>query len=320
MKEFLKVGISGVRGVIGASFTPQIATLFAQAFGCFVGHGMVLVGRDTRTSGYMIERAIIAGLQSVGCKPLLVGIVPTPTLLVLTKAIKARGGILVTASHNPAEWNALKFVDDKGFFLGSTKADELFDTYHQGDFDLVPEHSIPSVSEHPNPMDAHIKRVLDYVDTDQIEKRKFKVAVDCCNGVGAVHSKDFLKKLGCEVVACLDKPNGKFERVAEPLPEHLGQLSDLVIKHSCDIGFAQDPDGDRLAIVDENGRPVGEDMTLAFAVRQVLANHEQGTVVANLSTSRRVKYVAEQFGCAYIPTKIGEIHVTEAMLNSNSVV
>jgi phosphomannomutase len=321
MKEALKIGVSGVRGVVGDSFTPQLAAAFAQAFGTFVGHGSVVVGRDTRPSGQMIEMAVIAGLQSVGCKPVLAGIVPTPTLLILARELGARGGIAITASHNPGPWNALKFIDRRGLFLDAVRADELFDIYHQQDFPLVQEAEIPSVVAHPAPMDAHIARIRDYVDVEAIRRRAFTVAVDCCNGVGALYSVGLLRDVfGCRVVAVHDAPTGLFERDPEPLPENLGALCDAVRREKCDIGFAQDPDGDRLAIVTEQGEALGEELTLAFAVQQVLEHHAKGPVVVNLSTGKSVDHVAAKFGCEVIRTRIGETHVADAMLKAGAVV
>jgi len=321
VKEALKVGVSGVRGVIGDSFTPHVAASFAQAFGTFVGHGAVVIGRDTRPSGMMIEQAVIAGLQSVGCKPILAGIVPTPTVLMLTQSLGARGGIAITASHNPSPWNALKFVDKSGLFLTELRAQELFDIYHQQDFPLVAESDLQTADVVTNPMAEHFRRVFDYVDVEKIRKKKFKVAVDCCNGVGAVHSVAFLeKKLGCTVYPVLDNPSGIFEREPEPVPEHLTALRQAVIDNQCDIGFAQDPDGDRLAIVNEQGEAIGEDLTLAFAVQQVLSRHEKGPVAVNLSTSKAVEDVARKLGSEVAHTKIGEINVSETMLKIGAVV
>jgi len=321
MKEALKVGVSGVRGVVGDSLTPQVAASFAQAFGTFVGHGAVVVGRDTRPSGLMIEQAVVAGLQSVGCQPVLAGIAPTPTVLILTQSTGARGGIAITASHNPSPWNALKFVEKTGLFLTETRAQELFDVYHQQDFPFVEEGDIPEVVQAVDPMKEHFRRVLDYVDVEMIRKKKFRVAVDCCNGVGAVHSIPFLRdRLGCEVFGVLDEPSGTFEREPEPLPKNLEALRETVREKKCDIGFAQDPDGDRLAIVNEEGDAIGEDLSLAFAVRQVLEAHEKGPVAVNLSTSKSVEHVARQLGCEVIRTKIGEINVSETMIRSGCVV
>ncbi|MCO5045146.1 MAG: phosphoglucosamine mutase [Verrucomicrobia bacterium] len=321
MKESLKVGVSGVRGVVGASFTPQLALGFAQAFGTFVGRGPVLVGRDTRPSGLMFEYAVVAGLQSVGCKPILLGVVPTPTVLLMTKELGARGGIAITASHNAAEWNALKFVDRRGLFLEENRAQELFDVYHQQDFPLVAEADLPATAALPNPVETHFKRIVDYVDANAIRRRQFRVAVDVVNGVGALYSVPFLQSLlGCEVVPIHVAPTGRFERDPEPLPEHLGALSRAVVEHRCDIGFAQDPDGDRLAIVDEQGRPIGEDLTLAFSARQVLEVHGKGPVAISLSCSRAVEDVVRALWCEVTRTRIGETNVARVMQEQGAVV
>ncbi len=321
MKETLKVGVSGVRGIVGRSFTPQLAAGFAQAFGSFVGRGAVVVGRDTRPSGPMIEQAVIAGLQSVGCRPLLAGIVPTPTLLLLTKHLGCRGGIVITASHNPMEWNALKFVGRQGVFLDDTMADQLFDIYHQQVFTLAPESEIPQCEGVADAMGPHREAIARFVDTESVRRRRFKVAMDCCNGVGAVHSPAFLREvLGCEVVPLFDRPNGLFEREPEPLPANLGALCAAVREAGCDVGFAQDPDGDRLIVVDEKGVAHSEDLPLALAVRQVLDRHERGPVAINLSTSKAVEMLARQRGSDVIRTPIGGTHVTKAMLAAGAVV
>ncbi len=321
LKETLKVAVSGVRGVIGATFTPQLAATFAQAFGAFIGVGPVVVGRDTRPSGLMIERAVVAGLQSVGCIPVLAGVVPTPTLLMMAARMGHRGGIAITASHNPAEWNALKFIGPDGLFLSETRAQEFFDVYHQQDFPLVKESEIRQARTDKYPVEFHFKRILDYVDHDAVRRRKLKVAVDCCNGVGALYSPLLLANfLGCEVVPVFDTPSGLFERDPEPLPQHLDALKAAVVTNRCDIGFAQDPDGDRLAIVDETGRAIGEDMTLALAIQQVLEHHEQGPVCVNMPTSKVVDVIAGRFRCPVYRTRIGEINVAEAMIRHKAVV
>lgn len=319
--EALKVGISGVRGIVGDSFSPRVASAFAQAFGTFVGQGNVLVGRDTRPSGSMVEAAVIAGLQSVGCRPLLLGCVPTPTVLIQTRELKARGGIAITASHNPGQWNALKFIGPDGLFLDPIQADELFDIYHQQDFPLVAENDIPATGKVQFPMEAHFRKILEYVDFEVIQERKFKVAVDCCNGVGALYSKPFLEDiLGCEVVAIHDKPTGIFERDPEPLPGNLEKLCRVVKEEECAVGFAQDPDGDRLCLVDDTGTALIEDHTVAFAVGQVLLHHEQGDVAINLATSKSVEDIARSCGSKVMRTRIGEIHVTSVMKDQGCVV
>ena len=321
MLESLKVSVAGVRGVVGRALTPQLAASFAQAFGTVVGRGTILVARDTRPSGAMFEQAVIAGLQSVGCKPVLLGIVPTPTLLILTRELGASGSITITASHNPAQWNALKFVDRHGFFLDEEHAQAFFDLYHQQDFPLVQESDILPVETFEGAMAVHERKVLAYVDAAAIRARRFRVAVDCCNGVGALHALPFLRDgLGCEVVTILDRPTGLFEREPEPLAANLGALGEAVRANRCDIGFAQDPDGDRLAIVNERGEAIGEDLTLAFAVWQVLERHAAGPVACNMTTSRVVDDVARARGQRMIRTRVGEINVASEMVRNGCVV
>ncbi|HMP74246.1 MAG TPA: phosphoglucosamine mutase [Kiritimatiellia bacterium] len=320
MRDTIKVSISGVRGVVGGSFTPQLAAAFAQAFGAFVGRGAVLVGRDTRPSGPMIERAVVAGLQSVGCKPVLAGIIPTPTMLFLTRQTGLRGGIVITASHNPAPWNALKFIGSDGLFLSPNRAEDLFDLYHQQDFPLVEEADLRTEQIEPYPVESHVKAIRAYVDTEAIRARKLKVAVDCVNGVGALYSPLFLKNiLGCDVVPLFDTPSGIFERDPEPTPRNLDALRQAVLDHRCDLGFAQDPDGDRLTLVTEQGQALSEDLTLAFSVQQILEHHQKGPLAINLSTSKVIDAIARDHHVPVHRTRIGEIHVAQAMLEHGCV-
>jgi len=320
-REPLKVGISGVRGVVGRSMTPQIAAGWAEAFGNFVGKGPVLVGRDTRPTGEMVELAVIAGLQSVGCTPVLAGIVPTPTLLLQTATQDVMGGICITASHNPAEWNALKFIGRDGMFLDLMHSEELFDMFRQQNFRYVAEADLPIIRKLEDPLEVHWEKIRAYVDIDLIRAQGFKVAVDCCNGVGALSAVPFLRdELGCEVFPIHDAPNGRFERGAEPTPDHLTALCETTKDNGCQIGFAQDPDGDRLAIVSEQGEAIGEDYTLVFAAQQVLERHKQGPIVVNLSCGKLFEHVAKQHDVPVYRTKIGEIHVSTRMLREGSVI
>ena len=314
MKQTLKIGVSGVRGIVGQSFSPQLASTFAQALGTFVGPGEVLVGRDTRSTGGMIEQAVMAGLLSVGCKPVLLGIVPTPSLLFMVRHRSARGGIMITASHNSVEWNALKFVDRRGMFFSTIHAEELFDIYHQQEFPYVYETELRTTRVLKDAVGPHFARIVSFVDAAAIRAAHFRVAVDCCNGVGALHSRTFLERhLNAQVVSIHDVPNGVFEREPEPLAEHLGALSSTVTKEQCAVGFAQDPDGDRLAVIDEQGRPIGEEVTVALALRAVLTLHKLGPVAVNLSAGKSVEKVVEACGGQLIRTKTGEVHVCEAM-------
>lgn len=315
----LKIGVSGVRGIVGETLTPQLLASFAEAFGSYVGRGKVLVGSDTRTSKEMGKYAVFSGLLSSGCEPVDLGICPVPALLMRTKHLGASGGIAITASHNPAQWNALKFVNKNGLFLNANQAEELLDVYHQGEFYKCDNSEIKKIATDDGAVSYHLEQILDYIDVDAIRRRKFKVAIDCCNGAGSVATELFLKRLGCRVIAINAEPSGFFPHDPEPIPENISQICSLVRTKKADIGFVQDVDADRLAIVDERGRPIGEDYTLVLAVEYML-NKKQGRVVTNLSTTRAIDDVASRYGCEVIKTKIGEINVVEKIISEKAVI
>lgn len=318
-RSSLKVGISGVRGVVGELLTPQLVTTFAQAFGTFVGPGPVIVGRDTRVSGEMVKNAVFAGLLSVGCKPIDVGISPVPSILIKTKRTDAIGAVAITASHNPVQWNALKFVGRDGLFLNRYEAQELLDIYHQSEFSLVESDACKAIATDEHPVREHFSAVLEYLDVEAIRKRKFKVVYDSCNGAGSLFTPRFLETLGCHVVGINNLPDGVFPRNPEPKAENISELCQAVKAEQADIGFAQDADADRLAIVDEEGRPIGEELTVALAVKHVLSRNP-GPVAVNLSTTAIVDHVAAEFECPVIRTRIGEVNVAEAMIAHGAVI
>ena len=319
--QTLKVSVSGVRGVIGDSFTPKVATEFAEAFGAYVGRGHVIVGRDTRPSGEMVQHAVHAGLLTLGCKPIDVGIMPTPSILVNVKEHNAVGGICITASHNPNEWNALKFVNSEGIFLNKIQAEQLLDIYHQGDIAHVPYGELRKIRKKNDAFDVHLKLILDFLDLDLIRNAKLKVAFDCVNGAASSFTKLFLEELGCECFPINDEPNGLFPHKPEPTPENISQLCEHVKKCSADIGFAQDPDADRLAIVNEKGEPIGEDYTLVLAAKHLLEKSgKKETIVANVSITKAFDDIAAQFNANLIHTRIGEINVTEKILANNAII
>jgi phosphoglucosamine mutase len=315
----LKISISGVRGVIGQSLTPTLLTRFAQAFGTYVGKGTIVMGRDTRTSGEMVRQAVLAGLLSSGCRVVDLDICPVPTVQLLVRKLRARGGIAITASHNPAEWNALKFTNSAGLFLSGAQARQLLDIYHQGEYVKVSGAEMRSIEPSAGALDLHIKDILDALGTLPQGARRLRVAVDSCNGAGSVIAPRLLAALGCDVIPVNVTPDGVFPRGAEPVPENLGALSQAVREHGADVGFAQDMDADRLAVVSERGEPIGEEYTLVLAVRRVLAK-ERGPVVANLSTTHVLDAVAQSFGCPIYRSKIGEANVTEEMQRHGAVI
>lgn len=315
----LKVSVSGIRGIVGDTLTPSLVSGFAAAFGEYVGGGRVIVGRDTRPSGKMLEHAVVAGLLSVGCQPVLLGIVPTPTVQITVDEYKANGGIAITASHNPPEWNALKFVGPSGIFLNETESAELLDIYNQPDTMYVSEQNYRVIRNHENAFELHSDRVLKNIDCETIKKASFKVAVDCCNGVGAFYSKKFLEKLGCDVVTIFDEKDGIFRRTPEPVAANLDELEKTVKKHSCVIGFAQDPDGDRLGVVDDKGQSVGEQYSIVLAAEHVLSK-QPGDVVVNIQTTKAVQDIAQKYGCKVHYSRVGEIYVTKKMIEVSSVI
>jgi phosphomannomutase len=315
----LKISISGVRGVIGQSLTPVLLTRFAQAFGTHTGPGTIVVGRDPRTSGEMVKHAVIAGILSSGGRVVDIGVCPVPTVQMQVRRRRANGGIAITASHNPAEWNALKFIGSNGLFLDGGQARELLDIYHQGEYTKVNADEIRTVEEVEGATDAHIKAIVDALGPLPPARRKLRVVIDSCNGAGSLVGPGLLEALGAEVIPINVTPDGSFPRPAEPLPENLGDLCAAVKKHGSDVGFAQDMDADRLAIVSEQGTPIGEDYTLVLAALYVLGR-ERGPVVANLSTTSALEHVAQKFGCPLFLTKIGEVNVTDKMQQANAVI
>jgi phosphomannomutase len=315
----LKISISGVRGVVGDSLTPTLLTRFAQAFGTYVGSGLIVIGRDPRTSGEMVKQAVIAGLLSSGRRVLDVGMCPVPTIQLIVRHHRAQGGIAITASHNPAEWNALKFIGPNGLFLDAGQARELLDIYHQGEYTKVPSHEIRQVEVLAGATDRHIKTILETLGPLPRRDRKLRVVLDACNGAASVAGPGLIERLGAEIIPINVTPNGSFPRPAEPLPENLSALCTAVKEHEADVGFAQDMDADRLAIVSEKGEAIGEDYTLVMATSYILGR-EPGPVVANLSTTAALSDVVESFGCPFFLTKIGEVNVTEAMQREKAVI
>src|ERR1700738_1971639 len=263
----LKIGITGVRGIVGETFTPEVAVGFAQAFATYLDSGRILVCRDTRSSGPMVRSAVVAGLLAAGCEVLDLGVCPTPSLQSAVPWLKADGGIAVTAGHNPAQWSALKFVRGDGLYLNPLQAEELLDIFHQGEFAKAKWDEIQPAIQHQDPIEHHIELLKNAFDTSTIKARRFKVAVDCCNGACSRLIPRWLSELGCEVLAINDDPDGTFPHRPEPTPATMVQLSAVVKAGHADIGFAHDADGERLGVGNELGHALSEESTLALATR-----------------------------------------------------
>jgi phosphomannomutase len=320
-EHLLKVGVSGIRGVVGEFLTPALATALGQAFGTWVGRGTVVVGRDTRITGPMLQHAVQCGLLASGCEVVDVEVLPTPTIQMYIGATRARGGIAITASHNPPEYNALKLFNGEGLFFNNYERSELIDLWHQSAFEHAPNESMRSIRYEPDaPKRLHFRRVLQHVDVDAIRSRRFKVALDAVNGAGSVMTPAFLTdELGCELVSIWTDPSKPFPREAEPKPEVLTEISRLVREQKCDIGFALDPDGDRLAVIDETGNVLEPDDVLALAVEAAL-ERLPGDVVVNLTTSSAIDDIAARFGRKVYRTPVGEANVVERIQAVKAVI
>ncbi len=312
VRRNLKVGVSGVRGIVGETLSPALAADFAASFGGFSGRGVVIVGRDTRPSGVMIENAVAAGLLASGAHVLLAGIVPTPTLQIVVSHYDAAGAVAITASHNPAEWNALKFIDSSAFFLTENGMGALLDSYNQPQDDFVEESAYRGIGTLEDAFRIHADRIRAKIDTDAIRRARLRVAVDCGNGVGALYSRPFLESLGCEVVSIFDEADGVFRRPPEPVAANLTKLRETVTANGCAVGFAQDPDGDRISIVDETGTALGEQYSTLIPALRVL-ERSPGAVVANIQTTKALGDLAARFGMPLFYSKVGEVNVAEEM-------
>jgi len=317
MSDTLMVGVSGVRGHVGTDLTPEVIARWAAAFGTWAKAGKVVLGRDARTSGPMFARAATAGLMSVGCDVIDVGLVPTPTVQLAVEHHRAAGGIILTASHNPIEWNALKFVGPDGMYLDVESGARVGELARDGRIGRAGYDALGEVAADSHGVERHLKALLAMrgLDVKAIRRRRFRVALDTVRGAGGVVMPELLERLGCRVAAINLETDGRFPRPPEPLPEHLKPLGALVRRHKADLGIAVDPDVDRLAVVDERGRAIGEDYTLAFAVRAVLGKKGKGkTVVCNLSTSSVVEDAARECGAAIVRSPVGEAHVARKII------
>lgn len=312
------LSISGLRGVIGDGLDPEFCCRFAAALGTMAEGGTVVLSRDGRSTGPVIKHAVLAGLLSTGCRVVDADVATTPTCGVLVTHLNAAAGLQITASHNPIPWNGLKPFSPAGSVFDAATGQKLIALLESGDFAYKPWDGLGSVETLDDPAGPHIERVLKLVDPDAIRQRKFKVVLDCNHGSGAVATPRLLETLGCEVTVLGGTPDGQFEHVPEPIEQNLTGLCEAVVSAGADVGFAQDPDADRLAIVDNTGRYIGEELTLALGADFVLA-HRKGAFVVNGSTSRVNEDIASRHGCEFHRSYVGEAHVTAKMKSVNAV-
>ncbi|MDQ2665229.1 MAG: phosphoglucosamine mutase [Gemmatimonadota bacterium] len=320
--EGLMVGVSGIRGRVGAALTPEVVARYAAAFGAWsIANNpsrAIVVGRDSRVSGPMFHRIVVGTLQLVGCDVIDIGLTTTPGCQLAVEFHHAAGGLMLSASHNPIEWNALKCIGSSGLFLEASEGAAMRALVDTGTPHATWD-AIGKVTEDPDVAARHIETVLaiPYVDVDAIRARKFKVALDCVRGAGATIMPALLERLGCEVVGLNMEADGRFPREPEPIPANLREFEKFVAANGADIGFAVDPDVDRLALVSDEGRAVGEDYTLALAAKLVL-RHRKGPIVTNLSTSLLVDDVAREAGVDAVRAPVGEVNVAVRMRELNA--
>ena len=310
--------ISGLRGVVGDGLDPAAVVEFAAAYAAGCEPGPIVVGHDGRPTAPMFVHAVLAGITAAGRDALLAGAAATPTMGVLVRDLGAAGGVQVSASHNPPEYNGLKFFQPAGMVLGPEAGRDVLRRLERREFAWAAWDALGRVREVADPDARHLRRVLAVVDVGRIRARKFAVVLDACHGAGGRMGAALLAALGCTPIVLGELPDGRYDHPPEPTEANLRGLAAIVPAVGAAVGFAQDPDADRLAIVDEKGRYIGEELTLALAVRHRLGR-EEGPVVMNLSTSRVAEAVAETFGCATHRTPVGEIHVVERMRAEGAV-
>lgn len=314
----LKIGITGVRGIVGETFTPELAVDFAESFGTYLDRGRILVCRDTRPSGPMIRSAVLAGLLAAGCEVIDLGLCPTPSMQLAVQSLKADGGIAITAGHNPWQWNALKFVRSDGLYLNPTQGEELLDIFHQSEFAKASWNEIKPLVHKGDAIEEHIKVLHRSFAVETIRSKKLTVAVDCCNGACSFLSPKWLAHLGCEVLAVNDNPSAPFPHAPEPKPETMAQLCAVVKAGHAAIGFAHDADGERLGIVTDLGEPLSEEMTLAIAA-DIRLRKKPGTVVTNVSTSSAVEIIAARRGGKVVRVPVGQAYISEGLSEYDGV-
>jgi len=322
--EGLMVSVSGVRGRVGEALTPEIIAKFAAGFGAWAtsraqgAKARIVVGRDSRVSGPMFQPVVHAALQSVGCDVIDVGMVPTPTVQLAVEHHHADGGLAITASHNPIEWNALKFIGPSGLFLDNHEGKEMRAVV-ESNFPRATWDKLGTVTQDKDAARRHIELILalPFLDVEGIRKREFRVALDCVRGAGGTFMPVLLELLGCKLATINMEPDGRFPRSPEPVAENLGELQKLVQDSHCEIGMAVDPDVDRLALVSDEGLAIGEDYTLALAAKEVL-RHRKGVIVTNLSTSRIIDDIATEAGTRVIRAPVGEVNVATRMRAENA--
>ena len=317
----LMVSISGIRGIVGDGLDPNVIVNFTSAYADFVGGGKIVVGRDARITGEMVNSIVTATLNAKGIDVLDIGICPTPTVQYTVKTLNAQGGIAISASHNPNEWNALKLLNSTGQFMTPEENTELLKILNLAQNKFKSWDKIGKTTLYAEGIKKHMHDALalKYIDIEAIRRRKFRVLADCVNGAGVYVIPELLRELGCEVIEYNCEKSGIFPRLPEPIPENLLETMNEVKKHKADLGVVVDPDVDRLVLITDKGTPFSEENTITQAVKFILSK-EKGDVVVNLSTTRGVDDVAEGAGSNVFRSPVGEANVVKKMKEVNAVI
>lgn len=323
MSDQLLFSVAGARGIVGKTIDADVVTRLTLAYCATLPKGPVVVGRDTRPSGDAFMHSVIGAVMASGRDVIDIGIATTPTTELVTERTDAVGGIVVTASHNPVEWNALKFLDHRGIFITKDVSDRLLASYQASKFQLADGKSMGKRRVYEDAAQEHIDAILNLnvINVEKIRSKRFTAVLDCINGAGSVIAPQLLEKLGVRVIPLNCEPDGNFYRDPEPTPANLTDLIEAVRKADADLGFATDPDADRLALVTghKDARAISEEYTLAFAIDEVMT-HRKGDVVVNLSTSAWVDHVTKKHGVRIHRTPVGEAHVVDRMLREKAVI
>ena len=315
----LMVSVSGVRGTVGGTMTPRVACDFGCAYAAMLGAGAtVTVGRDSRTSGPMIRGALVSGLLAGGVSVVDLGVASTPVCAWMTRRLGADGGVIITASHNPAQYNGMKFLQPVGTGLVAADAERLKAIWQAGQYNLADHAGQGSECRDLSGPAGHIQAVLEQCDTAAVKAKRFKAVVDSVNGAGGPEARLLMEGLGCKLVHLSAEPTGLFAHNPEPVAENLSELCQAVRDQRAAVGFAQDADADRLAIVDENGTFIGEEYTLALCAAFVLRGRK-GPLATNLATSRMIDDVAARAGCRVLRAPTGEANVVDAMRSGGCI-
>lgn len=312
------ISVSGLRGIVGESLTPDVAARYVAAFADALPEGPIVVGRDGRTTGPMLALAVQSSLAAMGREVLYADVAATPTLGVLVRAKKAAGGVQITASHNPPPYNGLKLFSGEGRILTAAAGQPVLERYRSGGARWAKFDRLGKTERLSDSTSDHLRLLSSIVDINQIARRRFRVLLDSNAGSGSILGRKLLENLGCDVVAIGDQPNGQFLHPPEPTAANLQSIGQKVLERGAVIGFCQDPDADRLALIDERGQYIGEEYTLALCVDQVLSHH-RGPVVTNCATSRMTLDLASKYGVPYSRSAVGEANVVDEMLRQKAV-